>query len=111
MDLARMNAGRGLNGPLRILDKQWRRCVTLNEPWTRPSAPLAANELDALLFLPVALPPLFSHAGQACERPGLQPLPMVSRSHRRGSSRQERHGKAPQSRSQMALVPHRQTSP
>ena len=69
MDLARMNAERGLNGPLRILDKQRRRCVTLNEPWTRPSAPLAANELDALLFLPVALPPLFSHAGQACERP------------------------------------------
>jgi hypothetical protein len=55
MDLARMNAERGLNGPLRILDKQRRRCVTLNEPWTRPSAPLAANELDALLFLPVAL--------------------------------------------------------
>src|SRR6202011_2907254 len=115
ISLARMSAERELNGPLRILDKQRRRCVTRNEPWTRRSAPLAANELDALSprrsALPVFLSRFCSHAGQARKRPEWEPLPMVSRSHMRGSSRQERRGKAPQSRSQMVLVPHRQTSP
>jgi hypothetical protein len=41
MDLARMNAERGLNGPLRILDKQRRRCVTPRgfiAAWVRPAA-------------------------------------------------------------------------
>jgi hypothetical protein len=32
ISLARMSAERELNGPLRILDKQRRRCVTRNEP-------------------------------------------------------------------------------
>ena len=100
-----MSAERGLNGPLHILDKQRRRCVTRNEPWTSRSAPIAANELDALSprrsDLPVFLSRPCSHAGRVRERPEWKPLPMVSRSHRRGSSRQERRGKAPQSRSQM----------
>src|ERR1700730_19348260 len=97
MDLARMNAGRGLHGPLRILDKQWRRCVTLNEPWTRRSAPVAANELDALSprrsALPVVLSRPCSHAGRARKRPQWEALAMVWRSHRRGSCRPESRGK------------------